>query len=149
VRAGSPVLVVILAVAIGTLVLAQHESWRQSQLDQAAFTSGADVRVGLASPLPLGRAGALAALPGVRAAMPVATFNTGYTVFALGSQQAASTVLLRPDLSTLPPAALWNRITPGRALPGLALSRSQAGPRCQCPASSRSPPGRPASRYRR
>jgi hypothetical protein len=33
VRAGSPVLVVILAVAIGTLMLAQYESWRQSQLD--------------------------------------------------------------------------------------------------------------------
>ena len=54
-REGSPVLLVVLAVATGTLVLAQHQSWRQSQLDQAAFATGADVRVGLAAPLPLGR----------------------------------------------------------------------------------------------
>ena len=47
-------LLVVLAVATGTLVLAQHQSWRQSQLDQAAFAAGADVRVSLASPLPLG-----------------------------------------------------------------------------------------------
>ena len=53
VREGSPVLLVILAVATGTLALAQHQSWRQSQLDQAALTAGADVRVTLPAPLPL------------------------------------------------------------------------------------------------
>jgi hypothetical protein len=67
VRAGSPVLVVILAVAIGTLVLAQHQSWRQSQLDQAAFNTGADVRVDLAAPLPLGQAGTVTAPRGCAA----------------------------------------------------------------------------------
>ena len=48
VRQGGPILLVVLAVGTGTLVLAQHQSWRQSQLDQAAFATGADVRVGLA-----------------------------------------------------------------------------------------------------
>jgi hypothetical protein len=121
VREGSPVLLVILAVAIGTLALAQHQSWRQSQLDQAALMAGADVRVSLASPLPLDKAGAFAAARGVHTAMPVAAFNSGFSVLALGARQAAATVLLRPDLSSLPPAQLWGRITPRTAGPGLML----------------------------
>jgi hypothetical protein len=115
------VLLVILAVATGTLALAQHQSWRQSQLDQAALTAGADVRVSLPAPLPLDQGQALAAARGVRTAMPVAAFNSGFTVLALGARQAAATVLLRPDLASLPPAQLWRRITPRTAGPGLVL----------------------------
>ncbi len=121
VREGSPVLLVILAVATGTLALAQHQSWRQSQLDQAALTAGADVRVTLPAPLPLDGGRALVAARGVHTAMPVSVFNSGFTVLALGARQAAATVLLRPDLSTLPPAQLWGRITPRTAGPGLVL----------------------------
>ncbi len=118
VREGSPVLLVVLAVATGTLVLAQHQSWRQSQLDQAAFAAGADVRVSLASPLPLGGGGP----PGrARGAMPVAATDSGFTVLALDATKAAGTVLLRPDLSSLPAARLWRQITPRTAGPGLAL----------------------------
>jgi hypothetical protein len=120
VREGSPVLLVILAVAAGTLALAQHQSWRQSQLDQAALTAGADVRVTLPAPLPLDEAGALVAARGVHTAMPVAAFNSGFSVLALGARQAAATLLLRPDLSSLPPAQLWRLITPA-AGPGLVL----------------------------
>ena len=121
VRQGGPILLVVLAVGTGTLVLAQHQSWRQSQLDQAAFASGADVRVSLAAPLPLGRAGLLAHSPGVLGAMPVSNFNSGFDVDALNARDAAATVLLRPDLASLPAAALWRRITPAHAAPGLAL----------------------------
>jgi hypothetical protein len=121
VREGSAVLLVVLAVATGTLVLAQHQSWRQSQLDQAAFDTGADVRVGLAAPLPLGRDAALAHAPGVRSAMPVSSTFSGFDVVALDATKAAGVVQLRPDLSALPAAALWKRITPGHPLPGLAL----------------------------
>ena len=120
-RQGGPALLVVLAVATGTLALAQHQSWRQSQLDRAAFATGADVRVGLAAPLTPGRAGALAHAPGVLSAMPVAAVNSGFDVFALDARAAAGTVLLRPDLSPLPPAVLWRRITPARAGPGLVL----------------------------
>jgi hypothetical protein len=121
-RQGGPVLLVVLAVATGTLALAQHQSWQQSQLDRAAFAAGADVRVDLAAPLAPGRAGALAHAPGVLGAMPVAAFNSGFDVFALDARAAAGTVLLRPDLSPLPPAVLWREITPARAGPGhLAL----------------------------
>jgi hypothetical protein len=121
VREGSPVLLVILAVATGTLALAQHQSWRQSQLDQAALTTGADVRVTLPAPLPLDGGRAVTSARGVHTAMPVAVFNSGFAVVALGARQAAATVLLRPDLSSLPPAQLWGRITPHTAGPGLVL----------------------------
>jgi len=120
-RQGGPVLLVVLAVATGTLALAQHQSWQQSQLDRAAFATGADVRVDLAAPLAPGRAGALAHAPGVLGAMPVAAFNSGFSVFALDARAAPGTVLLRPDLSPLPPAALWRQITPARARGHLAL----------------------------
>jgi hypothetical protein len=121
VRQGGPILLVVLAVGTGTLVLAQHQSWRQSQLDQAAFATGADVRASLAAPLPLGRADLLARAHGVLAAMPVSSFNSGFGVYALDARAAPDTVLLRPDLAALPPAALWRQIIPARPGPGLAL----------------------------
>ena len=118
VQEGSPVLLVVFAAATGTLVLAQHQSWRQSQLDQAAFAAGAHVRVTLSSPLPLGGGGSLGR---ARGAMPVAATDSGFTVLALDATKAAGTVLLRPDLSSLPAARLWRRITPRTAGPGLTL----------------------------
>jgi hypothetical protein len=121
VRQGGPILLVVLAVSTGTLVLAQHQSWRQSQLDQAAFATGADVRAGLAAPLPLGRADLFARASGVLAAMPVSNVNSGFDVYALDARAAPDTVLLRPDLATLPAAVLWRRITPARSSPGLVL----------------------------
>ena len=125
-RQGGPVLLVVLAVATGTLALAQHQSWRQSQLDRAAFATGADVRVSLAAPLTLGRAGALAQAPGVLSAMPVAAFNSGFAVFALDARAAAGTVLLRPDLSPLPPG---RPLAPDHARPRLpGWCSRQAGP---------------------
>jgi hypothetical protein len=138
-RQGGPVLLVVLAVATGTLALAQHQSWRQSQLDRAAFATGADVRVDLAGPLTPGRAGALAHADGVLSAMPVAAFNSGFSVFAIDARAAAGTVLLRPDLSPLPLAALWHKITPARGGPGLVLPGRPA--RLRLTAVLRPPPG--------
>jgi hypothetical protein len=138
-RQGGPVLLVVLAVATGTLALAQHQSWRQSQLDQAAFAAGSDLRVGLVAPLPLGRGAALSRAHGVLSAMPVATFNSGFDVFALDARAAAGTVLLRPDLSPVPVAALWKQITPAQAGPGLAVPGQPA--RLGLTAMLRPPPG--------
>jgi hypothetical protein len=121
VQQGGAILLVVLAVSTGTLVLAQHESWRQSQLDQAAFATGADVRANLAAPLPLGRADLFGHARGVLAAMPVSNFNSGFDVYALDAWAAPGTVLLRPDLATLPPAALWRQLTPARPSTGLVL----------------------------
>jgi FtsX-like permease family protein len=120
-RQTGPILLVVLAVATGTLALAQYQSWRQSQLDQASFAAGADVRVDLPSPLPLGRGGVLARARGVVSAMPVASYYSGFSILALDPRAATRTVLLRSDLSPLPAAGLWQRIMPARASPGLAL----------------------------
>ena len=116
-----PVLLAVLAVATGTLTLAQYQSWQRSARDQAAFDAGADVRVATTRPASLGRAGAISHAPGVAASMPVTVEPTALhgTLLAVGAPQAARTVLLRPDLSPLPARQLWRRITPPR--PGLAL----------------------------
>jgi hypothetical protein len=125
VRQAGPVVLAVLAVATGTMALAQYQSWRQSAQDQAAFAAGADVRLDTLTPLSPGQAGALTRSPGVTAAMPVSSVDTGDggAVLALDARAAPATVLLRPDLSPLPAATLWRRITlpgpePGVMLPG-------------------------------
>ena len=50
-RQGGAALLLVMAVATGTLALAQHASWTRSAADQAAHAAGADVRVDLAQPL--------------------------------------------------------------------------------------------------
>jgi hypothetical protein len=116
IRQSGPILLVILAVGAGTLALAQYQSWRQSVTDQANFAVGADVRVDLAQPLTPAGVGRISQLPGVTAAMPVS--QIGYSggtgqVLAVGTRQAAATVLMRSDLSKVPAAQLWREIAPG------------------------------------
>ena len=131
-----PVLLAVLAVATGTMALAQYQSWQRSARDQAAFAAGADVRVATARPASLGRAGAISHAPGVATAMPVTAEPTALhgTLLAVGAPQAARTVLLRADLSPLPARQLWRRIIsprPGLALPGrparIAIEASISG----------------------
>ena len=142
-----PVLLAVLAVATGTLTLAQYQSWRQSARDQAAFAAGADVRVDTAGPLTLARAGAISQARGVTAAMPVSRTPVpqGGTLLAIDSRQAARTALLRPDLSPEPAARLWRLLAPPAAT-GLALPGRPA--RLELTASltdGRSASGRPAA----
>jgi hypothetical protein len=122
IRQSGPALLVILAVAISTLALAEHLSWHQSAVDQADFTVGTAERVDLAAPLPLSDENAIATARGVGAAMPVAidTQPSGAQVLAVG-RQAAAVVLLRSDLAAEPAARLWRSIIPPGPLPGLAL----------------------------
>lgn len=130
VRKTSVALLVVLGVATGTLALAQHESWQRSANDQAAFTTGADIRVNLPAPLPLSQAGGIAHTRGVASADPVTTAAlpaTSSSLIALDSRRAAATVLLRPDLSRLPPVTLWRHLRPAsQAPPGIALPGSPA-----------------------
>ncbi len=123
IRQSGPALLVILAVAIGTIALAEHQSWHQSVLDQADFAVGSQVRADLAAPLPLGTGAAIATAPGVRVAMPVSrvTQTGGAQLLAIGTRQAAATVLLRSDLAAEPAARLWRSIMPAGRPPGLAL----------------------------
>ncbi len=124
IRQGGAALLIVLAVATGTLALAQRQSWTLSDHDQAAFGSGADVRVETSQPLSAAQAAALVGVPGVRHAMPVATFTgtaTGSQTLAVDSAQAANVTLLRSDQSPLPAAELFGRISPAGPARGVTL----------------------------
>jgi ABC-type antimicrobial peptide transport system permease subunit len=129
-RQGGTVLLIVLAVATGTLALAQHQSWVRSNHDQASFTAGADVRADLPQPLSAARAGQLARAPAVRRAMPVVVVpsatGAGSSLLALDASQAAQIALLRPDQSPLPATALFRKILPGSARPGVSLTGQPA-----------------------
>ncbi|HEX9066665.1 MAG TPA: FtsX-like permease family protein [Streptosporangiaceae bacterium] len=121
-RQSAPMLLVVLAVGAGTLALAQHQSWRRSAADQAAFAAGADVRADLIRPLPLSRSAAIARTRGVRAAMAVTTGLTtanGGQVLALDASRGPGTALLRADEAGGSPAALFGLLRPAatRAVP--------------------------------
>ena len=113
-----------MAVAAGTLALAQHQSWTRSASDQANFAAGADVQVDLPAPLSPGGTGAVADARGVTRSLAVAVDDTGTPgdLVAIDSAQAAGVVRLRGDETLLPPARLFGAITPsGGARPGAAL----------------------------
>jgi hypothetical protein len=123
IRQGGAALLIVLAVATGTLALAQRQSWTRSDHDQAAFGSGADVRVETSQPLSAAQVATLVGLPGVRHAMPVAVFpqTTGGETLAVGAAQAANVALLRPDQTPLPEAELFRKILASPQAPGVAL----------------------------
>jgi hypothetical protein len=124
IRQGGAALLIVLAVATGTLALSQRQSWTRSVHDQAAFSTGADVRVQTSQPLSAAQAGALARAPGVRQAMPVAPFEqtaTNGVTLAVDSGRAADVTLLRPDQSPVPAAGLFGKIRPSGPPPGVIL----------------------------
>ena len=127
VRQAGPVLLAVVTVATSTLALAGYASWHRSTADQAAYTVGSDVRLDSLVPASLGESGAIAGAPGVTAATPasVVPLSSGRLV-ALNASTAGATIALRPDLSPLPLAALWRRITP-RRLSGLPVPGRRPG----------------------
>jgi hypothetical protein len=118
-----PVLLAVLAVATVTLAVSQYASWHRAASDDAAFSVGSDVQVDLAAPTLLDQVGAIANATGVRAATPVVigTNAAGGAALAVDTRTAPTAVLLRPDLSPLPLATLWRRVTPPWPAPGLLL----------------------------
>jgi ABC-type lipoprotein release transport system permease subunit len=128
IRQGGAALLIVLAVATGTLALSQRQSWTRSDHDQAAFSAGADVRVDTSQPLSAAQAAGVVQRPGVRHAMPVATFPqtvSNSQLLALNSGQAADVALLRADQSPVNAATLFGKIArtgppSGVALPGHA-----------------------------
>jgi hypothetical protein len=123
-RQGGAALLLVMAVATGTLALAQHRSWTQSASDQAAHQAGADVRADLASPLGPGAVGALTEAPGVQSAMGVSVTPSALPaeVLAINAAQAPRTVLLRGDQSPEPAGPLFAAIAPAAPAGGTELS---------------------------
>jgi hypothetical protein len=113
-RQGGAALLLVMAVGTGTLALAQHQSWTTSAADQAAYVTGGDAQVNLASPSPAGATTSITGAAGVRAAMAVSVYQsaTPAPVVAIDAAQAPKVALLRADQSSLPPAALLRSITP-------------------------------------
>jgi hypothetical protein len=130
IRQGGAALLIVLAVATGTLALSQRQSWTRSVQDQAAFSAGADVRVQASQQLSPAQASAVAGTPGVRHAMAVASFpqeDIDGVTLAVGTGQAANVTLLRPDQSPLPAAALFGRIRTAGPAPGVTLPGRSTG----------------------
>lgn len=123
IRQAGPVLLVVVATATTTLALAGYASWRQSAADQAAFAVGSDLQVNTNGTVPLDT-GSFTSAREVTAATPasVASIGHGTQLIALGAATAGRTILLRPDLSSLPASALWRSIAPrhhaGLPIPG-------------------------------
>jgi FtsX-like permease family protein len=130
IRQGGAALLIVLSVATMTLALAQRQSWIRSDHDQAAFSTGADVRVQTSQPLSAAQAAAVAGLPGVRQAMPVAAFpqeTTDSQTLAIGADQAADVTLIRADQSAVPAARLFGMIRRTGPPPGVMLPGRSAG----------------------
>ncbi|MFH8724202.1 FtsX-like permease family protein [Streptomyces termitum] len=131
-RGAGPVLLLVLAVAMGMLAIGQSRSWERSQHDQADFRAGAEVRVLGVGPGDPTRTGRLAAVPGVREAAPVfrttmdvAGRNT--TVLAAATERLAAGMLVREDLAGGSAAELLGPLaSKGGARPGFAVPRDSA-----------------------
>ncbi|MDI1461826.1 ABC transporter permease [Catellatospora sp. KI3] len=121
-----PVLLLALAVAVSTLAWTLAATGERSNHDQADQVTGADLRLTEASGFdPAGRTAELAALPGVRAALPVwrtsiplGEKSTPSTLVAIDSAAATGVVKLREDLGDMP--ALLRRLADAR-LSGAAV----------------------------
>ncbi|KKD02610.1 FtsX-like permease family protein [Streptomyces sp. WM6386] len=117
-RGAGPVLLLVLAVALGMLAIAQGASWDRSQDDQADFRAGVAVRVLANGQDGLGRTDEYAALdhvrqaaPAVRTELPLSGDRTA-TVLALDTPDAAESFLLRPDLTSEPVQSLLYGLGP-------------------------------------
>lgn len=162
----SSVLLLVLAVAIGVFAATSSRTWYQSQIDQADYAAGADVRVepGQASGAPstIALASAYRTL-GVEDALPAVTDSFELERFggesgnllALDARRAGAVVHARSDFASLPPGELLRPLAVDRGalaslpLPGrptrIALSvRLVSGQERPTPATV--PPGYPTRR---
>ncbi|MDT7842258.1 ABC transporter permease [Streptomyces justiciae] len=131
-RGAGPVLLLVLAVALGMLAIGQGASFDRSQDDQADFRAGVPVRVLANGEDDLGRTDAYAAVPHVREAAPAVrtelplSGGRSATVLALDTAHAADSVLLRRDLSSEPVRPLLAGLGPKRASAGAAVPEGSA-----------------------
>ncbi|MFJ6655820.1 FtsX-like permease family protein [Streptomyces sp. NPDC091377] len=126
-RGAGPVLLLVLALALGMLAIGQGASWERSQDDQADFRAGAPVRVLAAGEPEPGRAVAYGRLPGVASVAPASrgeqslSGNRTGTVLALDTGEAADSVLMRSDLSPEPVDRLLSALAPKQRIAGAVI----------------------------
>ncbi|PWI09651.1 peptide ABC transporter permease [Streptomyces sp. NWU339] len=131
-RGAGPVLLLVLAVALGMLAIGQGSSWQRSQDDQADFRAGAPVRLLGAGESEPGRTQAYAAVPGVETAAPAyrtsvpLSGNRTATVLALDTERAADTVLMRSDLAPEPVRPLLDGLAPKGGTAGVRIPEGTA-----------------------
>ncbi|MDX6362383.1 MAG: hypothetical protein QOC85_1390, partial [Streptomyces sp.] len=129
-RGAGPVLLLVLAVALGMLAIGQGASWDRSQDDQADFQAGAPIRVLANGEGGLGRSGVYATVPHVREVAPAArttlplSGDRTATVLALDTAQAADGVLLRADLADRPVGPLLAGLAPKGPAAGAPLPKN-------------------------
>ncbi|WP_317443396.1 ABC transporter permease [Streptomyces collinus] len=146
-RSAGPVLLLVLAVALGMLAIGQGASWHRSQDDQADFRAGAPVRVLDAGRGGLGRTETYAALPHVRGAVPALRGDQGLsgdrtaTVLAVDTAHAADALLMRPDLADEPVKSLLAGLTPKDSTTGARVPAHTARLRLTASLHSSTGPG--------
>jgi FtsX-like permease family len=125
IRQAGAALLIVLAVATATLALTQRQSWIRSGNDQAAFSAGADVQVQAIQPLTAAQAATLTSTPGVRQAMPVATYTYAAgtsDVLAVDAATAPDVALLRADQAPVPESTLFREIRTAGQAPGVTVA---------------------------
>ncbi|CAL9578645.1 FtsX-like permease family protein [Streptomyces sp. enrichment culture] len=126
-RGAGPVLLLVLAVALGTMAIGQGASWSRSQDDQADFRAGAPIRVLASGTADPGRTERIAGVTGVGQVAPAARSEVSLsgdrtaTVLALDTAHAADTLLMRPDLADRSPRGLLSGMAPRRPSNGARI----------------------------
>ncbi|WP_282083308.1 ABC transporter permease [Streptomyces tendae] len=131
-RGAGPVLLLVLAVALGTMAIGQGASWSRSQDDQADFRTGAPIRMQASGTPGPGRTDLIAGVTGVAEVAPAARSEVTLsgdrtaTVLALDTSHAAGSMLLRPDLADASPRELLSGMAPGRPSKGARIPADTA-----------------------
>ncbi|MEU1494347.1 ABC transporter permease [Streptomyces sp. NPDC005776] len=148
-RGAGPVLLLVLAVAMGMLAIGQSASWNRSQSDQADFRSGASVRMTGAVSADPAKSGAYAKLPGVRDAAPAFRASVDLSdertaeVLALDTAHADERMLMRDDLGDGSVDRLFDTLSPTEAArPGLLLPKNSTRLRFDVRISAVTAPGK-------
>ncbi|MFI7007066.1 FtsX-like permease family protein [Streptomyces sp. NPDC050145] len=132
-RGAGPVLLLVLASAMGMLAVGQGASWDRSQRDQADFRAGASVRVQGTEP-GMAQAAAYPAVPGVKDAAPARRIEVPLqsgrtsTALALDTARVHDGMLMRGDLSGSTPEKVLGAVRPARAGdPGVPVPKDARG----------------------
>ncbi|MFD8822449.1 FtsX-like permease family protein [Streptomyces sp. NPDC059605] len=152
-RNAGPVLLLVLASAMGMLAIGQRASWDRSQDDQADFRAGASLRVTTGAVDDPTRAGTYARMPGVREAAPAFRTTTELSdertaeVLVLDTARADEHMLIRDDLGDRPPERLFDPLDAPRPVRvGLPLPENSERVRFDARIAVTGPHGRPSAK---